>query len=344
MADMHRIYVLIITVMLGSAGFTPTSAHAQRAPLCFNVPGIPHCIEGRFREYWEQNGGLPVFGYPLTAATTERTAEGSFLTQYFERNRFELHPENVRPYDVLLGRLGDDRLHQQGRRWQDFGAGQATTGCLFFRETGHSICDLEAGVGFQTYWAGHGVQDPQLSPFQRSLALFGLPLSELTVETNATGDTVITQWFERARFEYHLTNPRQSRVLLGLVGTEIRTPPPPAAPLPAPAPDPFPACNGIGAAENAIAAPNCSAFGALISIAVFGFAPNEEIRFGVTSAAGAAVGRSATMPVGVNGFATIELDTKGFLGGELRPGDYIFRAEDTAGRNQTAHAPFRVLP
>ncbi len=30
--------------------------------------------------------------------------------QYFERARMELHPENQRPYDVLLGLLGNEAL------------------------------------------------------------------------------------------------------------------------------------------------------------------------------------------------------------------------------------------
>src|SRR5687768_10521723 len=46
----------------------PGSASAQTSPLCFDVPAITHCIEGRFRQFWEQNGGLPVFGFPLTPA------------------------------------------------------------------------------------------------------------------------------------------------------------------------------------------------------------------------------------------------------------------------------------
>ncbi len=43
------------------AGALPTEAQ-QRT--CFAQTG--HCIGGRFVEFWQQNGGLPVFGYPLT--------------------------------------------------------------------------------------------------------------------------------------------------------------------------------------------------------------------------------------------------------------------------------------
>jgi hypothetical protein len=342
---MRRSYLLGLALLLGLGLFRPQASHAQAGRLCFNVPGITNCIEGRFREYWEQNGGLPVFGYPITAATTEQTAEGSFLTQYFERNRFELHPEKARPYDVLLGRLGDDRLKQQGRDWHGFAPVKAQEGCLFFAETGHNICDLQSKIGFRTYWEGHGLQDPALSKYQRSLALFGLPLSEVTTETNAAGDTVLTQWFERARFEFHLDKPPEFRVLLGLLGNETRgNAPTQTPPLPPAPPQPFAECNGIGPAENAIAAPNCVKPGELFAIAVFGFEPDQEISYRLTTEAGAAVGGVQTKRVGVNGFATIDIDTKNYNGAPLPAGNYVLVAQSTGGPSHSARAPFRVLP
>lgn len=221
---MHRLFGswLVVVLLLGS--LAPRLTQAQGTPLCFNVPGITNCIEGRLREYWEQNGDLPVFGYPITPAAPTPTSDGSFTSQYFERNRFELHPELPRPYDVLLGRLGDLRLQQQGRDWRSFPRGQEQPDCLWFAETGHSICEP-----FKSYWESHGLADPALPPFERSLALFGLPLSEPSVETNADGAAVLSQWFERARFEYH--GP-QIGVLLGLLGREVLAPGTPAPPLP----------------------------------------------------------------------------------------------------------------
>ena len=181
---------------------TVRPAVAQSTALCFpNLPGITNCIDARFREYWEQNGGLPVFGFPIGPARQEVNADTgrSYLTQWFERNRFELHPENAAPYDVLLGRLGAERLGQQGRSWQAEGRENgARPGCLWFEQTGHNVCNQQGGLGFRRYWETHGLQDPQLNSYQRSLALFGLPVTEPRMETNATGDTVLTQWFERA--------------------------------------------------------------------------------------------------------------------------------------------------
>ena len=216
---------LMIFVALGIA--VPGRSRAQDDRLCFNVPGITNCIEGRFRQFWEQNGGLPVFGYPITPARQEVNADTgrSHLTQWFERNRFELHPELAAPYDVLLGRLGAEVLEQVGRDWRAEGRESGPRdGCVWFEETGHNVCNQSGAAGFKHYWESHGLQDPRLNAYQRSLALFGLPLTAPRMETNASGDTVLTQWFERARFEWHSGNPAPYRVLLGLLGHEARVP------------------------------------------------------------------------------------------------------------------------
>ena len=195
-------------------------AHAA-ADRCF--PGTNQCIGGRFRQYWEQNGGLQVFGFPIAPAREERNRDTgqSYLTQWFERNRFELHPENAAPYDVLLGRLGDDRLLQTGRDWrQEAREPGPQAGCLWFEQTGRNVCNQGGALGFRQYWETHGLQDPRLNAYQRSLALFGLPLTTPRAETNSSGDTVVTQWFERARFEWHPDKPAEFKVLLGRLGDE----------------------------------------------------------------------------------------------------------------------------
>jgi hypothetical protein len=130
-----------------------------------------------------------------------------------------LHPENARPYDVLLGRLGFDSLIKQGRDWNTFGKVDPSTP-HYFPETGHAIASQ-----FWDYWSSHGLEfDGQRGKsFQESLALFGMPLSEPVMEKSATdGDTYVTQHFERARFEFHPENAGTSyEVLLGLLGREL---------------------------------------------------------------------------------------------------------------------------
>jgi hypothetical protein len=72
-----------------------------------------HNACGSFAEFWTVNGGLAIFGYPLTE---EFTDEHGRTVQFFERGRFELHPENAgTPYEVLLGRLGAEQIEHATR-------------------------------------------------------------------------------------------------------------------------------------------------------------------------------------------------------------------------------------
>ncbi len=87
---------------MGNAGGSPPTG-------CRSFPETGYTLCGTFRAYWERNGGLERFGYPITAATTEVIEGRSYTVQYLERRRMELHPENAgTPYEVLLGLLGNE--------------------------------------------------------------------------------------------------------------------------------------------------------------------------------------------------------------------------------------------
>jgi hypothetical protein len=198
--------VLILAALPGAAVF------AQNDQRCFPETGF--CIAGRIREFWEQNGGLPIFGYPLGQQQAAQIEGRAIAAQPFERYRLELHPENPRPYDVLLGRLGVGRLEQQGHDWFTLPKGQAQAGCRFFPETGHNICgDILAA------WHASGLEfDRRRGKSEaENLALFGMPLSEPQTEL-VEGKPFTIQWFERARFELHPENPHPYNVLLGRLG------------------------------------------------------------------------------------------------------------------------------
>lgn len=187
---------------------------------CRHFPETGHAVCGRILQYWQENGGLPVFGYPI-GPQQGVTIEGKvFQAQEFERNRLELHPENARPYDVLLGRLGAEILERQGRDWQKFPrVSAAPAGCLYFAETGHSLCEP-----FLSYFRSKGLEFDGRPGYSlaESVALFGLPLSEPQPE-RIQGNTYTAQWFERARFEHHPENAGTPyEVLLGLLGVERR--------------------------------------------------------------------------------------------------------------------------
>lgn len=218
---MHRHIRIMVTalvaMMFAGVGIAARTSDAQTSRRCFEETGF--CIEGRIRSFWEQNGGLPVFGYPL-AAQGEITVEGQrFQAQQFQRNRLELHPEKAAPYDVLLGRLGADRLAQLGRSWQQYPAEQPQANCRYFEQTGHNVCGAILRA-----WRANGLEfDGKNGKSEgEHLALFGLPLSGPVTET-LEGKQYTVQWFERARFELHPENQPPYDVLLGLLGTETTT-------------------------------------------------------------------------------------------------------------------------
>lgn len=77
-------------------------------------PETRQYVGGGFWDYWRGCGGLPIFGYPLTAEFPELCEDGQVRTvQYFERAVFEWHPEKAAPYQVLLRRLGAHALERR---------------------------------------------------------------------------------------------------------------------------------------------------------------------------------------------------------------------------------------
>lgn len=199
----------------GNPAFEPVPAVPNTSDLAY-FPQTGHTLRGGFKRYWEQHGGLPIFGYPISEEFIERGDDGNdYLVQYFERHRFEWHPESAPPYNVQLSRLGDSILQQQGRNWFTFAKTGQVPNCLYFAETEQSVCEP-----FLSYWRSNGLEfdgTPGTS-FPESLALFGQPLSGPQVEEVAPGVSVTVQWFERARFEDHGAN---GGVLLGLLASDL---------------------------------------------------------------------------------------------------------------------------
>jgi hypothetical protein len=96
--------------------FKPVSAAAAPSG-GFHFPETGHTLGGNFLRFWEENGGLPIFGYPISEPFEEvsETDGKLHLVQYFERNRFEYHPELTElPYGVLLGHLARETLLDRG--------------------------------------------------------------------------------------------------------------------------------------------------------------------------------------------------------------------------------------
>ncbi|MFP4438705.1 MAG: hypothetical protein ACLFVO_15805 [Chloroflexaceae bacterium] len=61
--------IVLLLGMLLPMAVTPVPTQAQPGERCFAETGL--CVSGRLLQYWEQNGGLPVFGLPITPQREE---------------------------------------------------------------------------------------------------------------------------------------------------------------------------------------------------------------------------------------------------------------------------------
>ncbi|NJN16803.1 MAG: CAP domain-containing protein [Oscillochloris sp.] len=82
---------------------TPLEAPAG----CTAFAATGHMLCGSFAAFWQEHGGLEIFGYPITPRTTQSRPDGRLIdVQYTERARFEqIHGSD----QVMLGLLGRER-------------------------------------------------------------------------------------------------------------------------------------------------------------------------------------------------------------------------------------------
>ncbi len=188
------------------AAFDPVPAPQSTGSLAYFAP-VQHTLRGPFLAYWQAHGGLPVFGYPISEEFPEVSATDgkTYTVQYFQRNRFELHPEFAgTPNEVELGLLGVELT--KDRSFPPGVAAPTDATHVWFPPVQHNLSGP-----FYAYWQAHG-----------GLAIFGYPISEPFQEVNATdGKTYTVQYFQRNRFELHpefAGTPNE--VLLGLLGVD----------------------------------------------------------------------------------------------------------------------------
>jgi beta propeller repeat protein len=156
-----------------------------------------HNVSGAIRQFWFLNGGIAIFGYPLSEPFEETGADGvKRQVQYFERAKLEANPAD--PKQISVARLGAASI--AGRTYPTVPYFDTTADRAYFVQTGHSI-----GGWFYTYWKENG-----------GLTVFGYPLSQEVQENGR-----VVQHFERARFELNPSadGPRTG-VILGQLGRE----------------------------------------------------------------------------------------------------------------------------
>jgi len=204
-------YLIAMIGIIATIGWQAPASAAPTDQRCFVETG--YCISGRIRTYWERNGGLAIFGYPIgpeQSATVEGYWNGQ--VQWFERDRLEDHSNEGK--GVLAGRLGVRYLELTGRAWHTGEPMPYNPECTYVNITGYNMCGL-----FRNYWRQHG-----------GLARFGYPITD-PIEETIEGQIYWVQYYERRRMEIHPTQGGTSydalignvpgTVMLGLLGREI---------------------------------------------------------------------------------------------------------------------------
>lgn len=236
-------------------------------------PETGHYVQGPFLLFWQTQGGVEIFGYPITEQYDDPHRDR--VVQYFERARFELADLNGAPY-VELGRLGAEVT--QGREFQTTPPIEPSAEWRYFPETQHIIQH-----GFKQFWEMRGGR-----------RIFGLPLSEEISELSSDGTYRTVQYFERARFEYWPELPPGRRIVLGSLGrtlapSGLQTPLPPGTP-PGTLPPGWssivrqhPQTPFLPESINASVTPTIGTPGDSFVFTAHGFAPDERVGIWLTT-------------------------------------------------------------
>jgi len=207
---LRRLGVLFLLAL----SFWPFQTQAQSTEVrYFSQTG--HSVSGPFRLFWEMNGGVELFGYPITEQF--ESANQKRVVQYFERARFELKEGANQAPTVELGLLGlettADRIFPRVQPFPN------SADRLYFPQTQHSL-----QYGFKQIWETRGAE-----------RIFGYPISEEIDEKLGDGEWHTVQYFERARFEFWPKYNPGRRVVFGALGQKL-APPELLAPVTAPPP------------------------------------------------------------------------------------------------------------
>lgn len=189
-----RIYVSLLVFISLLLGYNPSAA-----PVTFAAPSLAqhgehfryypqtgHNIAFEIKDFFDAHGGVGIFGFPITEVISD--THTGLQVQYFERARFELHPDMPPEHHVSLTLVGSLLTHHRTDPPFQWLAESPDPARDFFPQSGHTL-----GGAFKYAWHTHG-----------GLEIFGYPISEEFFEINPDdGENYLVQYFQRARFEYH---------------------------------------------------------------------------------------------------------------------------------------------
>jgi hypothetical protein len=188
------VFPVIGCLALGLILLTFRPGQAQQESATY-FPETGHFVDEPFLSPFQAQGGVQVFGPPIT----EAFEENGRLVQYFESARWECSGTVDAPCEPRLSPLGE-LLGCQTPRVAPVPDSMIRDGlCRYFPETGHNVC-----FSFLTFYEQTG-----------GLEVLGPPISELTVQSG-----VIAQYFRQARIEWQMYAPASAAMQLGSLGRE----------------------------------------------------------------------------------------------------------------------------
>jgi len=192
MTSSKRLWIylsLILVVICITIGWQQVSAQSEDTRY---FPTTGHWVSNEYlTKYEEIPNGLEIYGAPITEPFFDTITEHEI--QYFEKVRFELHPELPAGLQVKLSKLGE-YLYQEE---QSISTPINASACRTFVQTDYSVC-----YAFLDFFEANGGE-----------ALFGYPISGFEIH-----DGWIVQYFQNVRFEWHPENPTGKRVTISNLG------------------------------------------------------------------------------------------------------------------------------
>lgn len=223
-------YKVQLGLLVDELGYSFPPARAEQIPpsnsaLHHYFPETDHVVSYAFLEYFRDEGGLDIFGYPRS----EFVYENGRIVQYFQRARMEWHPERARDSQISLSNLGETYLERFGipgnydeplppsRGAEPPAIPASSDDCRYFDETGHHVCGP-----FLHFFGAKG-----------GLEIFGFPLTEEF--SDRARDGLRVQYFQRTRMERPPHSSALGDVQLGLLVEELGHSYPPVRPEQVPA-------------------------------------------------------------------------------------------------------------
>ena len=172
----------LIVIVMAAVLISGVSATYAQSPSndCRYFTETGHYVCDAFLGFYDTQGGLEIFGNPITEAFDDPAL--GLRVQYFQNTRMEWHPSNPPRYQVQLGLLVDELGYQFPPVHSDRIPTFNTNLRHYFPETMHVV-----EYSFLDFFKEKGRID-----------IFGYPRSEFMYE-----DGRIVQYFQRARMEWH---------------------------------------------------------------------------------------------------------------------------------------------